>query len=464
MSKKSPVKRARAKNSPVKTAKKVSVEKLLAKANEPKKYAMLYHPYYRGKIEESLKAPVRSLDDFAIWYTPGVAEPCLKIKADKSLSFEMTNRWNTIAVVSDGTRVLGLGNIGPEAGLPVMEGKAMIFKYLGGVDAFPICLGTKNADDIVNAVKWLQPCVGGINLEDIESPKCYDILDRLKKELEIPVWHDDQQGTALVTVAGFVNAVKVVGKKMKDVSVAVVGAGAANSNIVRYLGLAGADLKKFYVCDSKGILNTSRLDSVKDNSMKVYLVRETNKEGRAGGIADAMKGADVCVAASTPGPGIIKKEWVSQMGKDAIVIAAANPIPEIWPWEAEEGGARIVATGRSDFKNQVNNSLGFPAVFRGALDVSAKTITDEMCIAAAFAVAKYAEKKGLSENYIIPTMEETDMFIQEAVAVGSKAMEQGVARKKLTKSELQNRASTSIRRAQKATKLLMKSKIIAPVP
>ncbi len=453
-----------AKKSSGKEAKKVSVEELLAKANEPKKYAMQYHPYYRGKIEVTLKAPVRSLDDFAIWYTPGVAEPCLKIKADKSQVFEMTNRWNTIAVVTDGTRVLGLGNIGPEAGLPVMEGKAMIFKYLGGVDAFPLCIGTKNADEMIQAVKWLQPCVGGINLEDIEKPKCYEILDTLKKELEIPVWHDDQQGTALVTVAGFVNALKVVGKKMKDVSVAVVGAGAANSNIVRYLGLAGADIKKYYVCDSKGILNMSRLDSVKDDPMKVYLTKETNKEGRTGGIAEAMKGADACIAASTPGPGVIKKEWVSQMADDAIVIAAANPIPEIWPWEAEEGGARIVATGRSDFKNQVNNSLGFPAVFRGALDVSAKTISDEMCIAAAFAVAKYAEKKGLSEEYIIPTMEETDMFIEEAVAVGMKAMEQGIARKKLSKSELQNRAATTIKRSQETTKLLMKSKIIPPAP
>ncbi|MFH0748898.1 MAG: NADP-dependent malic enzyme [Candidatus Bathyarchaeota archaeon] len=443
---------------------KVNVDALLAKANEPKENAAKYHPFYKGKIEITPKAPVRTFDDFAIWYSPGVAQPCLMIKADKSQVFNLTNRWNTIAVISDGTRVLGLGNIGPEAGLPVMEGKSMLFKFLGGVDAFPLCLGTKNRDEIIQAVKWLQPSLGGVNLEDIESPKCYDILDTLRKELEIPVWHDDQQGTALVTVAGFINALKVVGKKMNEVSVAVVGAGAANSNIVKYLGVAGADLKKFYVNDSKGLLNLSRLDSVKDNSAKVYLAKATNKEGRSGGLEESIKGADAIIAASTPGPGVIKKEWVTKMADDAIIFACANPIPEIWPWEAKEAGARIVATGRSDFENQVNNSLGFPAVFRGTLDVSAKTITDEMCIAGAYAVAKYAEKKGLTDNYIIPTMSETGMFIEEAVAVGLKAMEQGIARKKISRKELEERATEIITRAQATTKLLMKNNIILPPP
>ena len=445
-------------------SKEVNVEELLAKANEPKAYAMKYHPFYRGKIETALKAPVRSFDDFAIWYTPGVAEPCLKIKEDPNLSFEYTNRWNTIAIVSDGTRVLGLGNIGPSAGLPVMEGKAMLFKYLGGVDAFPLCIGTRNAEEIIKFVKLLEPCIGGVNLEDIESPKCYEVLETLKKELNIPVWHDDQQGTALVTVAGFVNALKIVGKKINEVSIAMVGAGAANSNIVRYLGVAGADLKKFYVCDSRGILNASRLDSIKNDPMKVFLTNDTNEEGRSGGIAEAMKGADACIAASRPGPGIIKKEWVATMADDAIVFACANPIPEIWPWEAKEAGARITATGRSDFVNQVNNSVGFPAVFRGALDVSANTITDEMCIAAAYAIAEYAERKGISEDYIIPSMSETEMFIEEAVAVGMKAMEQGVARRKISQTELKELAATAILRAQNSTQLLMKHNFIRPPP
>lgn len=443
---------------------RVTVEELLAKANEPKEYALRYHPFYRGKIEVGLKAPVRTYDDFAIWYTPGVAEPCLRIKERRDLVFEMTNRWNTIAVVSDGTRVLGLGDIGPEAGLPVMEGKAMLFKYLGGVDAFPLCLGTRDRDEIIQAVKWLQPSIGGVNLEDIEKPKCYEILDRLRRELEIPVWHDDQQGTALVTVAGFVNALKVVGKRIGEVSVAMIGAGAANTSIIRYLGVAGADLKKFIVADREGILHEGRADSVRSDPMKAFLCRETNREGRLGGIAEAMRGADACIAASRSGPGVIKREWVAEMADDAIVFACANPIPEIWPWEAEEAGARIVATGRSDFKNQVNNSLGFPAVFRGALDVSAKTITDEMCIAAAYAVAEYAERKGIGEDYIIPTMGETDMFIEEAVAVGMKAVEQGVARKRISRNELRERAESTIRKAQAVTKLLMRRRMIPPAP
>jgi len=441
---------------------KVNVDEMLAKAKQPAIDAMKFHPFYGGKVEVTPKAPVRTFDDFAIWYSPGVAEPCRAIKADINRVWDLTNRWNQIAVISDGTRVLGLGNIGAEAGLPVMEGKAMLFKYLGGVDAFPICVGTKEKDEIIQFAKWMQPCIGGINLEDIQSPKCYDVLDTLRKELQIPVWHDDQQGTALVTVAGFVNALKVVGKKMNEVSVAIVGAGAANSNIVKYLGVAGADLKKFYVVDSKGILNLSRLDSVKDNSAKVFLTNQTNKEGRSGGIAEAMKGADAVIGASAPG--IIKKEWVATMADNAIVFACANPVPEIWPWEAEEGGASVVATGRSDFKNQVNNSIGFPAVFRGALDVSSKAITDEMCIAAAFAVAKYAEDKTISEDYIIPTMSETDMFIQEAVAVGMKAMEQGVARKKISRNELEERAAATIRKSQATTQLLMKNQIILPPP
>jgi len=442
----------------------LSVEELLAKADLPKKLAAKYHPFYRGKIGVVSKVPVRTADDFAIWYTPGVAESCKVIKQNLDEAFDQTNRWNFVAVVSDGTRVLGLGDIGPEAGLPVMEGKALLFKYLGGVDAFPICLGTKNADEIITAVKWLSPTFGGVNLEDIEKPKCFYVMDRLRKELEIPVWHDDQQGTALATMAGLINALKVVGKKLDEVLIALVGAGAGNISVARYLMAAGVKAGNMIMVDTKGILHPGRTDVKDKNPAKWEMCLKTNADGRTGGIPEAMKGADVCIGMSTPGPGIIKKEWVAGMAGDAIVFACANPIPEIWPWEAEEAGARITATGRSDFANQVNNSLGFPAVFRGALDVAAKTITDEMCIAAAYAVAEYAEQKGLHEKYIIPTMEETEMYVHEAVAVGMKAIEQGVARKKLSRRELMEGASSLIHGAKRAMKLLMRENLIPPPP
>ena len=399
--------------------------------NDPDADALEYHARYRGKIEIGLKAPVRSYNDFAIWYTPGVAEPSMAIKNSREHVYEYTNKGNFVAIVTDGTRVLGLGDVGAEAALPVMEGKAMLFKYLGGVDAFPVCLATKDADEIITVVKEIAPSFGGVNLEDIESPKCYYILERLKEELNMPVWHDDQQGTALVILAGLMNALKVVGKNLSDVTIALIGAGAANMNVARYVGMAGAKYGNMIMVESRGILNLDRKD-VKSDKNKWEMCEKTNKEGRNGGIREAMRDTDVCIALSTPGPGVIKKEWVADMADNAIVFACANPVPEIMPWEAKEAGARIVATGRSDFENQVNNSLGFPAVFRGALDVRATCITDEMCIAAADAIASYAEEKGISEDYIIPKMEEREMYVREAVAVGMKAIEQGVAAKKMS--------------------------------
>ncbi len=445
-------------------AKKLSKGELLTKAEESKRYAMKYHSFYRGKIGVELKAPVRDYSDFAIWYTPGVAEPCKAIHQDTLAGFEYTNRANLVAVVTDGTRVLGLGDIGPEAALPVMEGKSMLFKYLGGVDAFPICLDTKDADEIISAVKWLSPTFGGINLEDIAKPKCFYILDQLGKELDIPVWHDDQQGTALVTLAGLMSALKVVGKRIDDVFIAFIGAGAANINCVKYIILAGADPDRIIMVDSKGILNRERKELKEAEPTKWALCEKTNKEKRRGGIKEAMKGADVCIALSSSGPGVIEKEWVADMAVDAILFACANPVPEIWPWEAREAGARIVATGRSDFPNQVNNSLGFPAVFRGALDVAAKMITDEMCIAASQAVSQYAERKGLSDEYIIPTMGETDMFVEEAVAVGLKAIEQGVARMKRSAEELRESAFLAIKMAQETMKLRLDKGLIQSPP
>ena len=336
------------------------------------------HLKYQGKIEIVPKVPVLKLQDFAIWYTPGVAGPCKKIKEEGvDLSFEYTLRWNYAAVISDGTRVLGLGNIGPEAGLPVMEGKALLFKYLGGVDAIPLVINARDPDKFIEIVKAVEPSFGAINLEDIESPKCFYILEKLNEILDIPVWHDDQQGTALVTLAGLINALKIVGKKLDQVKIAFIGAGAANMAAIKYIRIAGADPKKMIVVDSKGILHPNRPDIEelkKKNPWKYRIAMETNAEGVTGGIPEALKGADVLIAASRPGPGVIKKEWIKLMNDDAIVFAEANPVPEIWPWEAKEAGARIVATGRSDFPNQINNSLGFPAVFRGIFYVHSSSL------------------------------------------------------------------------------------------
>jgi len=448
-------------------AQRVTKEELLAKARKPAEDAMRLHPFYRGKMQTISKCAVRDFNDFAIWYTPGVAEPCKAIKDDKEKVYQYTNKWNTVAVVSDGTRVLGLGDIGPEAGMPVMEGKALLFKYLGGVDAVPICLDTKDPDEIIQAVKWLQPSFGGINLEDIANPKCFYILDTLRREMEIPVWHDDQQGTAAVTLAGLVNALKVVGKKKEEVSIALIGVGAANVAIARVFFADGFKPENTIFVDSKGILHTGRTDLEEkqaENPYKWDLCQRTNSEKRTGGIAEALRGVDVCISLSKSGPDTIKPDWMRAMAKDAIAFLCANPIPEAWPWEAKEAGVRIVATGRSDFPNQVNNSIGFPGIFRGTLDVKARTITDEMCIVAAYELAKCAEDQGINEDYIIPTMGEWEVFVREAVAVALKAIEQGVAREKLGREELTQRAEKMIRESREATALLMKSGLIPPAP
>ncbi|MEF3280231.1 MAG: NADP-dependent malic enzyme [Elusimicrobiota bacterium] len=439
--------------------KKISKEELIKKANKPAEDAMKMHPFYKGKIEITPKACIRDYDDFAIWYTPGVAAVCKDIHKNPEKVFEHTNKANTVAVVTDGTRILGLGDIGPEAGMPVMEGKSMLFKYLGGVDAVPICLKTKDPDEIIKTVINLEPSFGGINLEDIEQPKCFYILDELRKRMNIPVWHDDQQGTATVSLAGLINALKIVNKKISDVKIVLLGAGAANIRIGSLYMKYGAKPGNIIYVDSKGTLHKGRTDLQK-NREKWHMCQITNENQIVGTLEDALKGADVLSAASTPGPDVIRKEWIAKMNKDAIVFATANPIPEIWPWDAKEAGAKVVATGRSDFPNQVNNSLGFPGIFRGTLDVYAKTITDEMCIAAAEALAKYAEKKGLNENYIIPTMDEPQVYIEEAIAVGLKAIEQQIARIKLSEKELRKSAEEKIERAIKDTKIRTEKGII----
>jgi malate dehydrogenase (oxaloacetate-decarboxylating) len=445
----------------------LTIEELLAKAKKPAEDAMKLHPFYRGKVETTLKCPIRDFGDFAIWYTPGVAVPCRAIAADPELVYEHTNKWNRVAVVSDGTRVLGLGDIGPKAGLPVMEGKALLFKYLGGVDGVPIMLDTKDPDEIIRTVKLLQPGFGGINLEDISQPKCFRILDTLRAECEIPVWHDDQQGTATVTLAGLINALKIVGKKLEDARITFIGCGAANVAVSRLIFSAGGDPAKAIFVDSKGILHRDRQDLYQRRAEfvdKWQYCQITNAEDCRGDIPEAMEGADAVIALSRQGPGTIKKEWVERIAEEAIIFACANPIPEIWPWEAKEAGARIVATGRSDFSNQVNNSLGFPGIFRGTLDVRARTITDEMCHAAAYALAGMAEERGLDEEHILPTMDDWEVFPREAVAVGLTAQEQGVARLERSEQELYEHAVTIIRRSREMTKFLMEEGFIPPAP
>ncbi len=437
---------------------------LLRRAYAPARLSMKYHPLYHGKIEIAPKVPVNSYDDFAVWYTPGVADPCREIQKHPEKVFEYTNKWNSVAIVTDGTRVLGLGDIGPEAGLPVMEGKSLLFKYLGGVDAYPICLGTRDPLKIMDAVRWLQPSFGGVNLEDIAQPKCFDILDTLRNELSIPVWHDDQQGTGTVVCAGLINALKIVGKNMSQSSICMLGAGAANIAIARIIVEAGVTPGNVIMVDSKGILGRQRTDLQENFKAKWDMCLRTNAEARSGGLREAIKGADVLIAMSTPGPGIIAKELISLMQDDSIVFACANPIPEIWPWEAKGAGAKIVATGRSDFPNQVNNSIGFPAIFRGTLDARARVITDEMCIAAAQEIAKVAEERGLDESRIIPGMSDQEVFPREAAAVGTQAIKQGIAGNKLSRKQLYDQAATIIRHAQKTADTLMRKGLIKALP
>lgn len=439
-------------------------EELLAKANKPGDDAMVLHPFYRGKVEIVPKCCVRTFDDFAIWYTPGVAKPCLDIHRNPETVFQHTNKANFVGVITDGTRVLGLGDIGPEASIPVMEGKALLFKYLGGVDAFPICLDTKDSNEFINIALKLQPVFGGFNLEDISQPKCFHILDTLREQARIPVWHDDQQGTAAVTVAGFINALRVVGKDKTKVRIAMMGAGASNVCIARMLMVYGVPSGNIIMADKQGTLHMGRTELKAGFKEKWQLCQSTNDANVVGEIQDAIKGADVLIALSAPGPDTVKKEWISTMADDAIVFVCANPTPEIWPWEAKEAGARIVATGRSDFPNQINNSLGFPGIFRGTLDVMATTITDKMCIAAAQALADRAYEQGIHEDYLVPTMDDVEVFVKEAVAVGLRAIQHGIAQNPLSAEQLYQRADTTIKRAREQVHLMMEKGFIPTAP
>jgi len=383
--------------------------------------ALKLHEQWKGKIEIISKVPVKTKYDLSIAYTPGVAAPCMAINKNPEDVYKYTAKGNMVAIVTDGTAVLGLGDIGPEAALPVMEGKAVLFKEFGGVDAFPICIPSKKVEDIVQAVKMIEPVFGGINLEDISSPRCAEIERRLKNELNIPVFHDDQHGTAVVVTVGLINALKVVGKEWKDITIAMSGAGAAGSAIVKMLINMG--VKEIIVCNSKGILNR---DETYSNWVHQEIAKMTNYQMKKGSLAEAMKGADVFIGVSVEN--IVSKEMVISMAEDAIIFSMANPNPEISPELAKEAGARIVVTGRSDYSNQINNVIAFPGIFRGALDAKASDINEEMKIAAATAIAELISDTERSEDYIIVPAFDERVGEQVARAVYKAAVESGVAR------------------------------------
>ncbi len=379
------------------------------------------HERHAGKIEIKSKVPVVTREDLSLAYTPGVAEPCRKIHGNEEDVYKYTSKGNLVAVVTDGTAVLGLGDIGPKAGLPVMEGKAILFKEFADVDAVPICLDTKNTDEIVKAVKWIAPGFGGINLEDISAPRCFAVEERLKKELDIPVFHDDQHGTAIVVLAGIINALKVVGKDIREIKVVVNGAGAAGTAIAKLLLACG--VTKLIVCDKVGILYQG-IDGV--DYAKQELAKITNPDQLKGDLSHALKGADVFVGVSAPD--IVSREMVSSMNPDAILFAMANPTPEIMPEAAREAGARVIGTGRSDFPNQVNNVLAFPGVFKGALEVRAREINENMKLAAAYAIASMISDEELNAEYVIPNALDKKVSENVKEAVKKAARESGAAR------------------------------------
>ncbi|MBR2699521.1 MAG: NAD-dependent malic enzyme [Clostridia bacterium] len=379
------------------------------------------HGEWKGKIEVISRVPVKSKDDLSLAYTPGVAQPCLEIQKDINKSYELTRRWNMCAVITDGTAVLGLGDIGPEAGMPVMEGKCVLFKSFGDVDAFPLCVKSKDVDEFVNAVALISGSFGGINLEDISAPRCFEIERKLKEKTDIPIFHDDQHGTAVITLAGLTNALKVVGKKKEDVKIVTSGAGAAAIAIVKLLLSAG--FKNVTMCDRKGAIYEGREGL---NWIKAEMAQVTNLDKKAGSLADMLVGADVFIGVS--GPGTVTTEMVKTMNRDAIVFACANPTPEIFPDDAKAGGAAVISTGRSDFPNQINNVLAFPGIFRGTFDVRASDINEEMKMAAAKALADLISPEELTADYIIPYAFDPRVGPAVAKAVAQAARDSGVAR------------------------------------
>ncbi|HBF88833.1 MAG TPA: malate dehydrogenase [Bacteroidales bacterium] len=429
------------------------------------------HKFYGGKMMTVPKAGLYGFNWFNVWYTPGVSKVSTTIRDNKNESFQLSNRGNLVAIVSDSTRVLGDGDCTPPGGLGVMEGKAFLMKYLGGVDAVALCVDSKNKagkndpDKLIDFVKMAQHSFGAVNLEDISQPNCYKVLDVLRDECEIPVWHDDAQGTGCVTLAGLINALKIAKKDISKVKMAFLGAGASNTTIVRLIVQAGANPQNIVVIDTKGGLHKDRKDIEADKAYyRKWEICETTNPNKINTIAEAMKGADVLISLSQPGPDVIKPEWIKQMNEKSIVFTCANPVPEIYPYAAKEAGAYICATGRGDFPNQVNNSLGFPGILKGALLVKASSITDNMAIAAAKSIAATAEKKGIHPDYIVPLMSEWDVFPQLATDVAMQAIEDGVARQIYTREEIYAMAEKDIRESREMIDHLMQENFIKKPP
>ncbi len=436
-----------------------------------KKFAIDAHKFYGGKMQTLPKCGVFGFQWFSAWYSPGVSGVSTAIRDNNDLSFELTSRGSTVAVISDSTRVLGDGDCTPPGGMGVMEGKAFLMKYLGGVDSVPLCMdsrdekGEHQADKIIDFVKMAQPAFGAVNLEDISQPNCFKVLDELREACDIPVWHDDAQGTACVTLAGLLNALKLTNRKLSDARIVMLGAGASMTTIARLLIADGADPSKLALFDSKGSLHKGRKDIEEDKRYyrKWELCQSTNPQAYPS-IDVALKGADVLLAASHPGPDTVKADWIRGMGKKSIVFACANPVPEIYPYAAKEAGAYIVGTGRSDFPNQVNNSVCFPGLLKGALLVRARKVTDTMAIRCAHSLADFAEKKGIDTEHIMPTMDDVGVFSEEAADVAEQAVKEGVARINLSRSEVLERAKKDIAESRASVDALLKANLIRRPP
>lgn len=436
-----------------------------------KKLSLLMHEFYRGKMQSIPKAGIYGFNWFNVWYTPGVSAVSTSIRDNSEMSYSLSNRGNYVAVVSDSTRVLGDGDCQPAGGLGVMEGKAMLMKYLGGVDATALCINNRDKNGIpdpnktIDFVKMLEPSFGAVNLEDISQPNCYYVLDELRKSCDIPVWHDDAQGTASVTLAGLINALKLTNKKMEDVRTVLYGAGASNTTIASFLLQSGMPPENLILFDSRGAIHPKRKDlSENPTKYKQWELAKITNPHCWDSMDSAMNNADVLIALSTPGPDTIKAEWIKRMNDKAIVFTCANPVPEIYPHDAKAAGAYIVATGRGDFPNQINNSCGFPGILKGALLVRAKKITDQMAIRAAHSLADFAEKRGINPENIVPTMDEANVFPQEAADVAMQAIADGVARIDLSFDEAFTLAKKDITDARNMMKHLMENDFIAQPP
>ncbi len=429
------------------------------------KLAVEYSRYYKGKIRNYPNVPISSVNDFSYWYTPGVAEVSRVINKSPDESFELTGRWNSIGIITDGTRVLGLGNVGPEAAMPVMEGKAMIFNLFGGVNAVPLPMRVSSGEEFIKVAMALEPSFGGYNLEDIESPKCFFVLRELQEKLSIPAWHDDQLGTACIILAGLINSLRIAGKKIPDTTVSLIGSGAANIAAAHLMIEAGFKPGNIIMVDSKGILEPERDDLDKimiSNPWKYELALKTNEERRKGDIKESMEGVDVVVSAAKSQPGLIKPEWVKKMNRDPAIFALANPLPEIWPDDAKSAGAKVVATGRSDFPNQINNSLVFPGIFRGVLDARSRGVNFRIMVKAAYEIADYV--KNPDPDHIVPTMGDWELYPRVASSVARATVEEKLARKVNSKEGFYKTASEIITLNRENFEKMMKLNIVEKLP